>query len=119
MTRTTDESWAREDLRSHLVRATPDTVQWGAFDASVAPVRRVSSGDIVRIECLAHHAGDAPDLMMDEGVKAVYDGIPKEKRGPGVHIVTGPVYVEGARPGDTPRSRSGDRRGARGCRPPG
>ncbi|CAA9483662.1 MAG: Bll3346 protein [uncultured Solirubrobacteraceae bacterium] len=101
MVRTTDESWSREDLQSHLIRATPDTVQWGAFDASVAPVERVSSGDIVRIECLAHHAGDAPDLMMDEGVKAVYDGIPREKRGPGVHIVTGPVYVEGARPGDT------------------
>jgi acetamidase/formamidase len=101
MTRTTDPSWTRDDIRTHIVRATPDTVQWGAFDASVAPVERVSSGDIVMVECLAHHAGDAPDLMMDEGVQAVYDGIPADKRGPGVHIVTGPIYVEGADPGDT------------------
>ncbi len=64
----------------------------GAFDASVAPVQRIRSGDVVLIECLAHHAGDAPELMMDDGVCAVYDGIPQEERGPGVHIVTGPAY---------------------------
>lgn len=101
MVRTSDPLWARDDVRTHVVRATPHTVQWGAFDASVEPVRRVESGDIVLIECLAHHAGDAPDLMMDEGVRAVYDGIPVGQRGPGVHIVTGPIHVEGAEPGDT------------------
>ncbi len=99
--RTSDAAWGRDDIQTHVVRATPETVQWGAFDASVTPVRRVRSGDVVMIECLAHHAGDAPDLMMDDGVRAVYDGIPLEDRGPGVHIVTGPIFVEGAEPGDT------------------
>jgi hypothetical protein len=47
----------------HGIRATLDTVQWGAFDGSVAPVCTVSSGDIVRIEYLHHHAGDAPDYL--------------------------------------------------------
>ena len=37
---------------------------------------------------------------MDEGVKRIYDAIPIEERGPGVHIITGPIYVEGASPGD-------------------
>ncbi len=101
MLRTSDPLWAREGIASHLVRATPETVQWGAFDPSVPPVRRVASGDIVLLECLAHHAGDAPDLMMDDGVRAVYEGIPREERQPGVHIVTGPIHVEGAQPGDT------------------
>ena len=101
MLRTSAASWARDDVSVHVLRATPETVQWGAFDASVEPVQRVRSGDVVLVECLAHHAGDAPDLMMDDGVRAVYDGIPKDKRGPGVHIVTGPIYVEGAEPGDT------------------
>ncbi len=101
MVRTSAASWAREDTQLHTLRATPDTVQWGAFDASIPPVLQVRSGDVVLIECLAHHAGDAPDLMMDDGVRAVYDGIPQDERGPGVHIVTGPIFVEGAEPGDT------------------
>ena len=50
--------------------------------------------------------GDAPDLMMDEGVEAVYRAIPVERRGPGVHIMTGPIHVEGAEIGDTLEIRS-------------
>ena len=38
---------------------------------------------------------------MDEGVEAVYRAIPIERRGPGVHIMTGPIHVEGAEVGDT------------------
>lgn len=89
------------EVKLHVVRATPDTVQWGYFDNSHHPVHRVHSGDIVMIECLAHHAGDAPDLMMDDGVRAVYETIKEEDRAPGVHIITGPIYIEGAEPGDT------------------
>ena len=87
--------------QTHDLKATLETVQWGAFDSSVAPVCYVNSGDIVNIECLCHHAGDAVDLLMDDGIRAIYDGIPPEKRGPGVHIITGPIYVQGAEPGDT------------------
>src|SRR6185369_15590373 len=34
-------------------------------------------------------------------LRAVYDGVPQSERGPGGHILTGPIYVEGAEPGDT------------------
>ena len=85
----------------HTLRATPETCFWGFFDAALPPVVRVGSGDLVRIETLTHQAGDAPDLMMDAGVKAVYDAIPIAQRGPGVHVMTGPIHVEGAQPGDT------------------
>jgi acetamidase/formamidase len=84
----------------HQLRATPQTVHWGYFDAALAPVLRVKSGDLVQAEAITHHAGDAPDLMMDEGVTAIFNGIPEADRNPGVHIMTGPIYVEDARPGD-------------------
>ncbi|HZP96438.1 MAG TPA: acetamidase/formamidase family protein [Candidatus Limnocylindria bacterium] len=85
----------------HVLRATPDTCFWGFFDRSRPPVLTVRSGDTVHVETLTHQAGDAPDLMMDEGVRAVYEGIPAAQRGPGVHLMTGPIAVEGARAGDT------------------
>jgi len=88
------------DWTLHELAATPDTVNWGFFDNSVDPVCRVESGDVVRIETVSHHAGDAPDYMMDDGVRAIYEAIGPEQRGPGVHVVTGPIYVEGAEPGD-------------------
>ena len=85
----------------HELRATPATCFWGFFDAALPPVLSVRSGDLVRIETLTHQAGDAPDLMMDEGVGAVYRAIPIRSRGPGVHIMTGPIHVAGAEVGDT------------------
>jgi acetamidase/formamidase len=85
----------------HELPATPATCFWGFFDATLAPVLRVRSGDLVQIETLTHQAGDAPDVMMDAGIEAVYRGIPMESRGPGVHVMTGPIHVEGAVPGDT------------------
>lgn len=88
------------DAKRHELKATPETVNWGFFDNSQDPVCRIESGDIVRIETVSHHAGDAPDCMMDEGVREIYDEIAVEDRGPGVHIVTGPIHIEGAEPGD-------------------
>jgi acetamidase/formamidase len=100
----------------HDLPATPKTVHWGYFSASLAPVLKVKSGDIIRAEAITHHAGDAPDLLMDERIRTLYAGIPEDDRTPGVHIMTGPIFVEDARPGDvlevrylqmTPRCRYG------------
>ncbi len=85
----------------HELRATPSTCFWGFFDSARPPVLRVKSGDLIWIETLTHQAGDAPDLLMDAGIEAVYRGIPMDQRGPGVHIMTGPIHVDGAEPGDT------------------
>ena len=87
--------------RLHVLKATPQNCFWGFFDRSRPPVLTVKSGDMLEVETLTHQAGDAPDVMMDAGVRAVYDGIPAAQRGPGVHIMTGPVAVEGAKAGDT------------------
>jgi acetamidase/formamidase len=86
------------DTRVHILPAGPHTVHWGYFDNSLAPVLEVRSGELVEVETLTHHAGDAPDLLMDAGIEAVYAAV--EDRGPGPHLLTGPISVSGARPGD-------------------
>jgi acetamidase/formamidase len=82
----------------HHLPATPSTVHWGFFDPRLTPALTVTSGDLVAIEALTHHAGDAPDLLMDAGIAEVFDRV--QDRGPGPHLLTGPIAVDGARPGD-------------------
>lgn len=84
----------------HRLDATPKTVHWGYFDPALAPTLQVKSGDLIQVEAITHHAGDAPDLMMDSTVEAIFNGVPESDRNPGVHILTGPIYIEGAAPGD-------------------
>lgn len=106
----------------HYLPANSDTVHWGYFSKTLKPQVEVDSGDIVTIETLTHHAGDDIERMVkgDEGAESVYlwtkDKKGVERRGAGstdpavykrgsgdgngVHIMTGPVYVRGAEPGD-------------------
>jgi acetamidase/formamidase len=86
-------------MNVHDLVATPDTVHWGYFDPDLSPVLTVADGDLVRIEAVTHQAGDAPDLLMDLGISRIFDEV--TDRGPGPHILTGPIAVEGAEPGDT------------------
>jgi len=86
-------------MKVHDLVATPDTVHWGYFDAELPPVLTVADGDLVRVEAVTHQAGDAPDLLMDLGISRIFDEV--TDRGPGPHILTGPIAVEGAEPGDT------------------
>jgi acetamidase/formamidase len=84
--------------RMHELPGTPENVHWGYFDRDLAPRLTVDSGDLVRIEALTHHAGDAPELLMDEGIERVFEEV--QDRGPGPHLLSGPIAVAGARPGD-------------------
>jgi acetamidase/formamidase len=82
----------------HELAATPETIHWGYFDHDRPPVLRVQSGDLIAVEALTGHAGEAPDLMMDDRIRTVYERV--TDRGPGPHLLTGPVWVVGAEPGD-------------------
>lgn len=91
--------------RVHELPLTPRNVHWGYYDARVAPVLRVASGDRIRVETMIagglqrlRLAGVA-DAEIPESLKAVEAAI--SERGPGVHPMTGTIYVEGAEPGDT------------------
>ena len=81
--------------------AAPEHCFWGFLDPALEPVITVDDGTELTIEAVTHHAGDAPDLMMDDGMRAIWEAIPEADRAPGVHIMTGPISVTGASPGDT------------------
>jgi acetamidase/formamidase len=82
------------------------TVQWGFFSKKSPPVLAVHSKDYVTMDLVTHHAGDdyARMIQGDPGIESIYRWTTSEKgvsdRGPGVHVLTGPVYVCGAEAGD-------------------
>nr|WP_321983121.1 acetamidase/formamidase family protein [uncultured Lichenicoccus sp.] len=85
----------------HHVAATPETVRLGFFDATVAPVLTVASGDTVRLDCLSGGPEVMPPaghvLVVPPALAAIHAAsLPRL----GTHILTGPVAVAGAAPGD-------------------
>ena len=106
----------------HHIRVCKDNVHWGYLSRSIPPVLRVDSGAEVVIETLTQHAFDDYERMIkgDPGAESVFGWTPRgknvERRGAGpmnatifgrgagegfgVHIFTGPVFVNGAEPGD-------------------
>jgi acetamidase/formamidase len=90
----------------HRLEATPSTVAYGYYWAVARPALRVRSGDLIDVETMLTNT---PAGLERIGVKAA--DIPQHLRdivaqdtgalrGPGGHILTGPIYVEGAEPGD-------------------
>jgi acetamidase/formamidase len=83
----------------------PSSVHWGYYDARLSPALRVASGDRVRVETMV--AGGLQRLRLagvkeeeiPESLKAVERAV--TERGPGAHPMSGPIFVEGAEPGDT------------------
>ncbi len=85
----------------HLLPATMETTQWGWFDNAQAPVLKVDSGDTVVLETMMHsHNQVVPGRTIEE-IKKLRTDHP----GRGPHTVTGPIYVNGAEPGDVLKVR--------------
>jgi acetamidase/formamidase len=90
--------------RTHRLEATPSTVAYGHYWSETRPVLTIASGDILDVDTLLT---STPDRLEKAGVaaadiqpslRAIVDQV--KDRGPGGHILTGPVYVTGAEPGD-------------------
>jgi acetamidase/formamidase len=90
--------------RTHRLEATPSSVAYGYYWSEAKPVLRIQSGDILDVDTLLT---STPDRLEKAGVKpedvqaslrAIVSSV--TDRGPGGHILTGPVFVEGAAPGD-------------------
>jgi acetamidase/formamidase len=79
-------------------------VAWGYYDASAPPVLRIASGDEVEFETLItssparlEGAGIPPE-QVQQSLRDIHKEV--TNKGPGGHILNGPVFVEGAEPGD-------------------
>jgi acetamidase/formamidase len=91
--------------RTHDLPLVPEHVHWGYYDPRVPPAIRVASGDRVRVETMV--AGGLQRLRLAGATEAEIPESLKEverrvtERGPGAHPMSGPIFVEGAEPGDT------------------
>ncbi|MEX0804850.1 MAG: acetamidase/formamidase family protein [Candidatus Binatia bacterium] len=96
-----------------ILRSTPDTVLWGYIAANLAPALTVKPGAVVEVEALSHQGlttqQDPEKFFAGYGIsagevlpdaKALFSGV-KRPKGASVHILTGPIYIEGAAAGDT------------------
>ncbi len=82
--------------KHYVLKATPETVQWGWLDPKEPPRLTIASGDIVSIETLMH----AKDQIQKGTSMEQIVALRKANPGGGPHSLTGPIYVEGAEPGD-------------------
>src|ERR1051325_6648749 len=88
----------------HKLKPTPKTVAWGYYDASTPPALRIKSGDTIEIQTLItssparlEGAGVKPEDV-EQSLRDIYKEV--TNKGPGGHILTGPIFIEGAEPGD-------------------
>ena len=90
--------------RTHRLDPSPTTVVWGRYDAAAKPALHVASGDTVVVRTLItssperlQGAGVAPGEV-EPALREIYAKV--TDKGPGGHILTGPIFVDGAEPGD-------------------
>src|SRR5690606_28520579 len=89
----------------HTLMPTPQTVHLGYFLALLKPVLTIDSGDIVTIETVApivpdvvDKSGVVPPSAVPQYQRDIYGKV--KDRGPGPHVLTGPIEIKGAEPGD-------------------
>jgi acetamidase/formamidase len=91
--------------KTHQLKPTPKTVAWGYYDAATPPVLRIQSGDTVEVHTLITSSPAAlervfvPSDQIEQALKDIFKEV--TDKGPGGHILTGPIFVEGAEAGDT------------------
>lgn len=98
----------------HFVPSRPENLSWGWFPIAKKPVLKIQSGESVRIDTLTHAGAtqnedprtylpslSVPrDEILDDVVDfwASRDGRPRDGRSG--HVITGPIHIDGAEPGD-------------------
>ena len=88
-------------MAQHQLRASPQTVRIGVFDAKFPPVLTIESGDRVVVQCVSGREEVMPPasagLAVPPELSAIIAANPGARAG---HIVTGPIAIAGAEPGD-------------------
>ncbi|KAA0685067.1 amidase [Neorhizobium sp. P12A] len=86
-------------MGKHHLKPSVESCHWGYFDATQKPALKVASGDIVTIDTVTGPPNVLPDperFFIPPELTDIHAGLKPE----GPHILTGPVYVEGAKPGN-------------------
>ncbi|GLZ45588.1 formamidase [Actinomycetospora sp. NBRC 106375] len=100
-----------------VLAATPDTVSWGWLPSGAdRPVLTVAPGAEVRVDTISHEGvledqgrdpvaffgglGVPDGAVLADAQALAASGMPHDPRTDGPHVVTGPIAIEGARPGD-------------------
>lgn len=86
-------------MKTHELPASSETVHYGYYDHKTEPVLKVASGDRVVVRTVSAHPDflpEDPDRIPD----GIHDILRYARKGPGPHILSGPIDVEGAEPGD-------------------
>ena len=98
-------SYSLAHAADYTLKATPSTVVWGYYSASAKPVLTIHSGDTVRVQTVS--SCGSPERMEKAGVppseipqynRDIYNQV--KDKGPGGHILTGPIAIAEAEPGD-------------------
>ncbi len=98
----------------HEVPSTPENLVWGWFPTDAEPVLRVAPGETVLVHTLTHagatqnqepvayltELGVPREEILDDAVAFWVDREGRLREGASGHVITGPIYIEGARPGD-------------------
>jgi acetamidase/formamidase len=79
-----------------VLPATMETTQWGWFNNAQPPVLTVDSGDTIVMETMMHSHNQVIPGATIEQIKKLRTDFP----GRGPHTLTGPIYINGAEPGD-------------------
>ncbi len=87
----------------HTLKATCDTVHLGGFSATLPPALVVESGDRVQVETFTGLPiyQQAPAEFVPPAFRTICENLTRDRRvGPGPHLLTGPIYVKDAVPGE-------------------
>lgn len=92
--------------RVHKLPATPATVAYGYYWSEARPVLTIASGDMIDIETMPTNTPTGLERMgvpaadVPQNLRDIVEQVTGDRRGPGGHILTGPIFVTGAAPGD-------------------
>jgi acetamidase/formamidase len=90
--------------RTFTLKATPKTIAWGYYDAHTPPALRIQSGDSVEVQTVVTSSSAGleraglPPGQVEQSLRDIEREV--TDKGPGGHILTGPIYIEDAEPGD-------------------
>ena len=90
----------------YQLKATPATVAWGYYWSEAKPVLRIKSGDTVSVQTMTTSSpaslarAGVKDADIQPELKKIYAEVNGDAKGPGGHILTGPIYIDDAEPGD-------------------